>query len=72
MIIIYERDKSIYLYTLVDGVPLGPSEQIDNSTDDIDPDAVLDTDQCDFHSVWATMDGDNYDIARRNGVLVED
>ena len=39
---------------------------------DIDPDAMLDADECDFHAVWATLDGDNYDIARRNGVLVAD
>jgi hypothetical protein len=72
IIVAYEHNKSIYLVTLVDGIALGPPQQIDGSTDDIDVDAILDADQCDFHAVWATMDGDNYDIARRNGVLVED
>ncbi len=72
IILIYENNNSIYLITLVNGEPLDEPEEIDINTDDIDPDAILDADQCDFHSVWATMDGDNYDIARRNGVLVED
>ncbi len=52
--------------------PIGDPVEIDSASDDIDPDAMLDADQCDFHAVWATLDGNNYDIARRNGVLVED
>ncbi len=72
IVFLYENDKSIWLVTLIDGVPMGAAEEIDINTDDIDPDIILDADQCDLHSVWATMDGDNYDLARRNGVLVED
>ena len=68
----YETGNSIYLVTFVDGAPISEPEEIDGNTDDIDPDVILDMDQCDFHSVWSTMDGANYDIARRNGVLVED
>ncbi len=68
----YETGGSIYLVTFVDGAAIGDPEEIDDNTDDIDPDVILDMDQCDFHSVWSTMDGDNYDLARRNGVLVED
>ncbi len=71
VIIVYEWGSSIYLYTIVGGTPIGPPEQVDMNTDDIDCDAILDTDECDFHAVWSTMDDTNYDIARRNGVLVE-
>ena len=72
IIFTYENNKSVYLITLIDGKSIGDPIEIDNNTDDIDPDGILDTDQCDFHSVWATMDGTNYDVARRNGVLIED
>ena len=72
IVFIYENNKSIYLLTLVDGNPIGPPEQIGNNSDDIDPDAILDTDQCDLHAVWATLDGNNHDLGHRNGVLVED
>ncbi len=71
VIFFYENNKSIYLLTLVDGDPIGPPEDIGVNADDIDPDAILDADQCDMHAVWATLDGNNYDIARRNGVLME-
>ncbi|MFH1515624.1 MAG: hypothetical protein ABIG42_09215, partial [bacterium] len=71
VIFLYENDYSVWLVTLIDGAPLGPAEEIDNNADDIDPDAILDADQCDLHAVWSTMDGDNYDIARRNGVLTQ-
>ncbi len=72
IIFTWEWDSSVYLYTLVDGTPIGTPQMIDGSDDDIDPDAILDADQCDLHALWSTMDGDNRDIARRNGVLVED
>ncbi len=62
----------LFFYTLADGIPISDPVEIDAASDDIDPDAILDADECDFHSVWATMDGNNYDIARRNGVLVAD
>jgi len=72
VVFIYENNKSIYLLTIVGGDLLGPPELIGNNNDDIDPDAILDVDECDLHMVWATMDGDNHDLAHRNGVLVED
>jgi hypothetical protein len=68
----YETGNSIYLATLVGGELIGDPEEIDGSNDDIDPDVILDMDQCDMHSVWSTLVETNYDIARRNGVLVED
>ncbi len=68
----YENNKSIYLLTLVDGILISTPEEIDVTSDDIQPDGILDSDQCDFHSVWSTRDGNNYDLARRNGILVED
>ena len=71
IVFMYENDESIWLNTLVGGAPIGAAEEIDNNIDDIDPDVILDADQCDLHSVWSTMDGDNYDIARRNGVLTQ-
>ena len=68
----YETNKSIYLVTWVGGSPIGDPEEIDNANDEIDPDVILDADQCDLHTVWSTKDGTNYDIARRNGVLMQD
>jgi hypothetical protein len=72
IVLVYETGKSIFLVTMIDGVPMCPPQEIDDSVDDIDPDVILDSDQCDLHSVWSTKDGDNYDIARRNGVLIQD
>jgi len=72
VILIYETSSSVYLATLINGEILCEPEELDNNTDDIDPDAILDADECDLHSIWSTMDGTNYDLAIRNGVLVED
>jgi hypothetical protein len=72
VIFIYDIDKSVFLATLVDGQLIGPPDEVDLSVDDIDPDAILDSVTCDLRAIWSTMDGNNYDLARRNGVLVED
>ncbi len=72
VIIIYEHEASVFLATLVDGFSIGPPEEIDDNTDDIDPDAIIDKDDCNLHAIWSTMDVDNYDLAVRNGVLLEE
>jgi hypothetical protein len=72
IVFMWETNKSVYMLTLVDGAQVEASPfEVDVNTDDIDPDVILDTDSCDLHTVWATYNGANYDIARRNAVLMQ-
>ena len=72
IVFMWETNKSVYMLTIAGGVQVEAAPfEVDVNTDDIDPDVILDTDTCDLHTVWSTTNGTNYDIARRNAVLIQ-
>ncbi len=70
----YESGNEVWLFTSLDGGENfdGPELVSTPGSMNIDPDMIIDADEGHLHVVWAYMDGDNYDVGRRNAALIEE